>query len=133
MIPALKLDESKFAYQRFVAMLDPYTKAFDNEAPDSTGKKYQVNGKDVKMMTKEGSYLKLNVNQAWKEFILGDNEGTVKSQNYIEMNEDGVVTVDVTSDYGLKGAISVLERRRVYQEEEALNYADSLEKYQMES
>ncbi len=120
-----------FAYKQFNAMIAPYFASFTNAV---TGTPYtDEESGDPIVMIKHNTAVKTltpQVNQAWKEFILGTKEGTVDSQVYTEKDDEGNITTKIISDYGLKGAVSVLERKKVYEAATPTNYADSLDKYQ---
>ena len=120
-----------FAYKQFNAMIAPYFTPFTNAV---TGTDYtDEESGDPIVMIKQNTAVKTltpQVNQAWKEFILGTKEGTVDSQVYTEKDDEGNITTKIISDYGLKGAVSVLERKKVYEAATPTNYADSLDKYQ---
>jgi hypothetical protein len=75
------------------------------------------------------TYMTPQVNHSMQEYVLGTDKGTVDSQVYTEEDEDGNLTVAVTADYGLVGALSVLKRKDVTPEEDLLAYADSAKKY----
>jgi len=84
------------AFAKFDLLLDSY-------------KSIVVDGSTVELY-KDGV---LTIDADMKDFILGDNEGTVDSQILTRYDENGNPYKAATASYGLWGAYSVLEREKV--------------------
>ena len=83
----------------------------------------------IKWNSKSNGYVLL-ADQSMRDFVLGTDKSTYDSQEYTFINKDDEEkTYEAKWGYGLKGAISVLERKRVTEEADPKNYQDSVDKY----
>ncbi len=119
--PKLK-DYGDKTFNAFRSMLYRY---FSIISP--AGWDYNINV--IKWDSKAQRYV-LIADQSMRDFILGTEMSTYDSQKYTFVNKDNdELTYDAKWGYGLKGAISVLDRKRVTEEADPQNYQDSVDKY----
>ena len=99
--PVLEYTTPNQAYDKFLSLISSYE--IVNTLVGDTSNFVIVNDAANQTIT-------LVANQQMKDFVLGTAAGTTGSQKLTYYDKDLKKNVDVKADYGLNGAISVLER-----------------------
>ena len=114
--PELKINGASKAYQKFSALLASYNPVTITAADGSTSTLKVVD-------PSTGSYV-VDASLDMADFLVGETDkGNVGTQILKRVNPaDGKSYKAATADYGLRGALSVLKRQMVLEEEEGTDY-----------
>ncbi len=120
--PELEINPASKAYQKFSALLASYNPVTITAADGSTSTLKVVD-------PSSGSYV-VDASLDMADFLVGETDkGNVGTQILKRVNPaDGKSYKAATADYGLRGALSVLKRQMVLEEEEGTDYDAELKK-----